>query len=259
MNVENLSHAYIISAMPEEGLKKAMELAAAMLCERGNGHACGECRHCRKVLKGTHPDIMLYERPTDDKGKPKREIPVDRIREIGSGLAVMPNEAERRVYILRDAGAMNTAAQNALLKMLEEPPRFVAFILITDNPRLLLDTVVSRCVMINLKGEEELIPAEARQRAEKYLEAAASGDELALLSFCNENGDMSNMQCSEFAASALMLLTDMLCGRLPDMKMQRKDMMRLASLMEKAQEYLRFNVSTKHVLGLLSVRTIESK
>lgn len=256
MDTGNLSHAYIISARPEEGFSKATELAAAMLCESGAGQACGECRHCKKSLRGIHPDITVHSRPLDDKGKPKREMTVDQIRDIGSTLAILPNEAEKKVYIIRDAWAMNTAAQNALLKMLEEPPVFDAFILITDHPRLLLDTVISRCVMINLCGEEDVIPAEAREKAERYLAIAASGEELALVSFAEENKDMSVAQCTEFVSAVLMLLTDMLCGRLPDMKMPRKDLMRLAALMQKAQEYLRFNVSTKHILGLLTVRTI---
>lgn len=260
MNTKNLSHAYIISARSEEGFAKATQLSAAMLCENPvEGSACGLCRHCKKSLRGIHPDVMVHSRPTDDKGKPKREIPVDSIRAIGATLAILPNEADKKVYIIRDAGAMNAAAQNALLKMLEEPPWFDAFILITENPKLLLDTVISRCVTINLSGEDEAIPAEARTRAEQYLAIVAKADELALVNFANEHGDMSVSQCTEFVCAALQLLTDMLCHRLPDMKIPRKDLMRLTALMRKAQEYLRFNVSTKHLLGLLSVRSIESK
>jgi len=256
----NLSHAYIISARADEGFSKATELAAAMLCENpAEGRACGVCRHCKKSLRGIHPDVMVYSRPLDDKGKPKREIPVATVRTIGSTLAVMPNEADKKVYIIREAGAMNSEAQNALLKMLEEPPWFDAFILVTENPSLLLETVLSRCVLINLCGEEESIPAEARTKAEQYLALVARGDELALVSFANEHEAMSVAQCTEFVSAALLLVTDMLCGRLPDMKIPRKELMRLASLMRKCQEYLRFNVSTKHLLGLLSVRSIESK
>ena len=79
---KNLSHAYIISARPDEGFEKATELSAAMLCERGDGRACGVCRHCKKSLRGIHPDVMVHSRPVDDKGKPKREIPVATVRGI---------------------------------------------------------------------------------------------------------------------------------------------------------------------------------
>ena len=256
---KNLSHAYIISARPEEGFQTATELAAAMLCESAIKRPCGVCRHCKKSLRGIHPDVMVTTRPVDDKGKQKKEIQVKQIRAIGATAAILPNEAEKKVYIIRDAGAMNASAQNALLKMLEEPPRFDAFILITDNVKLLLETVVSRCVTINLNAEEDAPPPEAREKAEKFLAIAAAGDELGLVNFANANGEMSTAETAEFVKAALLLLTDMLCGRLPDMRIPRKELMRLVALMKRAQEYLRFNVSTKHLLGLLTVRTIESK
>ncbi len=255
---KNLSHAYIISAKAEEGYAKATELAAAMLCEsESESRPCGVCRHCKKSLRGIHPDVMTISRPSDDKGKQKREIQVDQIRAMVSTALIMPNEAEKKVYIIRDAGAMNSTAQNALLKLLEEPPYFDAFILITENAQLLLETVRSRCVSISLSGEDEPMSPEAREKAEKYLAIIAKGDELALLSFANEQGDMSVADSTEFVRCVLGLVTDMLCGRLSPAGISRKDLMRLVALMRRAQEYLRFNVSTKQLFGLLSVRSIE--
>ncbi len=256
---KKLSHAYIVSASPEEGLAKARELAAAMLCESEGERPCGGCRHCRKSLRGIHPDIMVRTRPLDDKGKMKKEYPVEYMREIVSSSVVMPNEAEKKVYIIRDAGAMNTSAQNALLKLLEEPPYFVAVILISETPRLLLETIRSRCVSINLQGDADAPPAEARDRAEKYLALAAKGDGLGLVAFAEENKDMSVAEAMEFVTAAIDMLTDMLCFRLPDLKLSRCELLRLTELMERAQRYLRQNVSSKHILGLLSVCTIETK
>lgn len=256
MESAKLSHAYIISARADEGFEKATELAAAMLCESGAGRPCGVCRHCKKSLRGIHPDVMVISRPSDDKGRQKREIQVEQIRAMASTAAIMPNEAEKKVYIIRDAGAMNANAQNALLKLLEEPPYFDAFILITDNTQLLLETVRSRCVTVNLKVEAEPLSAEMRAKAEKYLAIVAKGDEIALLSFCNAQGEMSVADSTEFVKCSLELLTDMLCGRLPSAGISRKNLMRLVALMQRAQEYLRFNVSTKQLFGLLSVRSI---
>ena len=256
---KNLSHAYIISAPAEEGFRKATELAAAMLCESVGQRPCGSCRHCKKSLRSIHPDVMVITRPVDDKGKMKKEIQVEQIRAMVSTALIMPNEAEKKVYIIRDAGAMNSTAQNALLKLLEEPPRFVSFILVTENAQLLLETVRSRCVSIKLSGEEDSISAEAREKAEKYIAIVARGDELALLSFCNHQGDMSVAESTEFVKASLERLTDMLCMRLPAAGISRKDLMRLTALMRTAQEYLRFNVSTKQLFGLLSVRSIESE
>lgn len=257
---KNLSHAYIISASPDEGFEKATELAAAMLCEGGElKRPCGVCRHCRKSLRGIHPDVTVISRPTDDKGKQKREIQVDQIRAMVSTALIMPNEADKKVYIIRDAGAMNPTAQNALLKLLEEPPYFDAFVLITENPKLLLETVRSRCVSISLSAEEEVLSPEARGKAEKYLAIVAKRDELALLRFANEQGEMSVADSTEFVKCTLALLTDMLCGRLSPAGIERGELMRLVALMRRAQEYLRFNVSSKQLFGLLSVRSIESK
>ena len=254
-----ISHAYILSAPAEEGFRAAQDLAAAMLCTAPGVRPCGVCENCRKAAKGVHPDILVVERQTDDKGKQKREIYVEQIRAVVADAVVLPNEADKKVYIIRDAGTMNAAAQNALLKILEEPPYFVAFVLVTDTPGTLLETVRSRCVTRYLNGETDAPPAEARERAEKYLALAAAGARISLLSFANANGELSNAEMLDFVRAARGLLADMLCGRLPAMQLARTELMRLAGLMQTAEEYLRFNVSTKHVLGLLAAETVRQK
>ena len=256
---KNLSHAYIISAKAEEGYRKATELAAAILCESEGKRPCAQCRHCRKSLRGIHPDVTALSRPLDDKGKMKKEIPIDLLRSTLSTSYIMPNEAEKKVYIIRDAGAIAPNSQGVLLKILEEPPYFDAFILITDNPKALLETVRSRCVNINLNGEEEGTTPEAWEKAEKYLAILAKGDSLALLRFANEQGEMSVADSTDFVKAVSILLTDMLCGRLSSAGLERKELMRLVALMKKAREYLRFNVSSKQLFGMLSVCSIELK
>ena len=254
-NASALSHAYLMLAQPEPGYEAACALAQAMLCSAPDvsRRPCGVCRDCQKVRRGIHPDVISVVRLTDDKGRLKREIYVDQIRDVVADAVVMPNEAERKVYIIRDADTMNAAAQNALLKVLEEPPRFVSFILIAASPAPLLETLRSRCVTLYRYGEDTPAPPQAREKAERFLSYAASGAKVSLLSFANENGDLSNGEMAEFVTAAQMLLTDMLCGRLPDLRMPRGRMMRLVSLLQTAEEYLRFNVGTKHVLGLLAV------
>lgn len=256
---KNLSHAYIISGPPEEGFEKARELAAAMLCTAPDRRPCGMCRSCAKVKRGIHPDVIITQRQTDDKGKPRREIYVDQVREIADSSAILPNEAEKKVYIVRDAGTMNLNAQNAFLKLLEEPPRFDAFILLCDNAGQLLETVRSRCVAINLKGGDVEPSAQARELSEKYMALAAKRNTVGLLSFLNVNGDLPAADAADFVESNISMLSDMLCGYLPDLGMSRAELMRLVALMQRAREYLRFNVSVKHVFGLLSARTIELK
>ena len=99
-----LSHAYIIAARPDAGFARATLLAQEMLCCGTGSRPCGICRDCRKVRQGVHPDVLVLARQTDDKGKPKREIYVDQIRELAAAAPVLPNEAERKVFLIRDAG-----------------------------------------------------------------------------------------------------------------------------------------------------------
>ena len=252
------SHAYLlVSPQAEAGESAARRLAQAILCSSPvNGEPCGRCGNCRKAEKGVHPDILTVSRLPDEKGKPKREITVDQIRAIVADAAILPNEAEKKVYLILDAGAMNPAAQNALLKILEEPPRFVAFILVAEGVGTLLETVRSRCVIRNLSGDGDAPPPEARALAERYLDMAAAGARISLLSFANECGDLDGDGLLDFVRAAKLLLADMLCGRLPDRRLSHAELLRLAGLMDTAAEYLRFHVSPKHVMGLLTVETV---
>lgn len=254
---ENFSHAYILSGDAAKARARAEELTAAMLCSgTGEGRPCGVCRDCVKLRRGVHPDRIELHRQTDDKGRPRREIYVEQIRSLAAGAATLPNEAARKVYVVYDAGTMNPSAQNAFLKLLEEPPSFDVFLLLCESAEQLLDTVRSRCVHIHLQGAEDAPGAEARALAEKYLDCAAAKNAVALLSFLNANTEMAPAEAGEFVEAVRALLTDMLCGRLPDLNMPAEELLRLAGLMERSREYLRRNVAVRHIFGLLSARTI---
>ena len=254
---EARSHAHIISAPAEEGYAAARALAKAILCgEPRDGEACGVCDNCRKAEKGIHPDIITVSRRRDESGAQKRELYVEQIRALVADAAILPNEAEKKVYIIQDAGRMNTTAQNALLKILEEPPYFVSFILVADNAGQLLETVRSRCVTHYLNASEDAPAVEAREQAEKYLGFAAAGARISLLSFANEQGELSNAALLNFVRATRLLLADMLCSRLSPMQMSRSRLLALCALMDKAERYLLANVSGKHVLGMLAVETV---
>ena len=105
---------------------------------------CGLCKPCRKIEAGNHPDIIRV--------KPSGPfIKIDQIRSLCQTLAMKPYEARRRVVIITDAQAMNPAAGNALLKMLEEPPVRTILILVATHPSDLLPTIVSRCQQLRFK------------------------------------------------------------------------------------------------------------
>lgn len=257
---QGISHAVIVAGPPKEADAAALEIAKALLCAAPEGAArpCGLCPHCRKIAAGVHPDVITVERQKDDRGRQKREIYVEQIRDVVGSAFILPNEAARKVYLIRDAGTMNVAAQNALLKLLEEPPSFVSLILAAESEAGLLETVRSRCAL-RFAGApvEEPPPEEALARAEAYL-AAAARSRTALIRFANENAELSLAEMQEFTACTRALLADMLCSRRPYGGLTKREALRLAGLMDKAEEYLRFNAGVKHVLGMLSAETIQN-
>lgn len=104
--------------------------------------ACDECRSCRKIDAGTHPDFMMV---IPEKG----EIRIDDIRAVEEALYFRPHEGRKKVVIVDDADTMNQPAANAFLKTLEEPPAGSLLILIASNPAGLPETIRSRCWRIN--------------------------------------------------------------------------------------------------------------
>ena len=147
-----MSHFYLLSGPRGAGKHTLADLiAAAMLCEHPDG-PCGVCRSCRKVLGHNHPDYITIDDPT------KKTVPVDLIREARADIFVRPNEGAKKIYLFPRAQDMGIPGQNALLKVLEEPPSYGVFLLLTDNPEKLLPTVRSRCVELKLRAlPEELL------------------------------------------------------------------------------------------------------
>ena len=154
-----LSHFYLLSGPRGSGKHTLADLiAAAMLCAEPDG-PCGVCRSCRKVLGGSHPDYITVDAPD------KKIIPVQLVRDIRADVYIKPNEGARKIYLFPRAQDLNTEGQNTLLKILEEPPSYGVFLLLTDNPEKLLPTVRSRCVELKLRAlPEELL--RTRLRAE---------------------------------------------------------------------------------------------
>ena len=152
-------------------------LAAGILCEADGPRPCGACLSCRKVQDGVHPDLTLI-----DEGE--EELKVDLARRIKAENAIIPNDGARRVTVIRHAHNMNAYAQNALLKELEEPPHFAFFILTSEKPDALLQTVRSRCTRFALEpsGEEQAVSDdEATRLLAPYLTAVAGKREGSMM------------------------------------------------------------------------------
>jgi DNA polymerase-3 subunit delta' len=147
-----VSHAYIISG--ENGSGKELVagvFAKALQCENrsekeGLIEACGECPSCIKALSGNHPDIITI---THEK---ENSIGVDDIRQkLRDDVVIKPYESRYKIYLIPEGEKMTVAAQNALLKTLEEPPSYIIIIILTSNINAFLPTIISRCIVLPMK------------------------------------------------------------------------------------------------------------
>lgn len=197
-----LSHAYIITGGTAGARRDyARLLAQAYVCREADP-PCGRCKGCRKAAEGIHPDVILL---SPEEGK--REILVGQARALRADAYIRPNEAARKVYVIDGAETMNPAAQNALLKLLEDGPGYAAFLLLTAQPGALLQTVRSRCEALSLPpAEEETASPEAAQGAAGLLCRMAGKDELALAEFCITLEKWGREDLSALFQTALSLL-----------------------------------------------------
>jgi len=124
-------------------------IARAAVCESEN-RPCGECKGCKMYSAMSHPDVLTVA-PEDG----KKNITVAQIRTLRNDAYIKPHSADFKAFIIDGAERMNEQAQNALLKVLEEPPANVIFILISLSRTILLETIVSRCTVLSLSAPEQ--------------------------------------------------------------------------------------------------------
>ena len=143
----HISHFYLLSGPKGSGKHTlAKLLAQAILCE-GSGKPCGVCGPCRKLDSGNHPDFITVEDPEH------KNVAVKIVRQTREDVFIRPNESAYKIYLFPQE--LGTEGQNALLKILEEPPKHGVFILLADNPEKLLTTVRSRCTELKLMALPE--------------------------------------------------------------------------------------------------------
>jgi DNA polymerase-3 subunit delta' len=182
-------HAYVFAG--PEGVGKeltAIGFVQGLMCREKPNQGCGECSTCARISRRTHPDVT-WVMPQEEmiarglasrsefSNAPSREIRVEQIRMLQERLALRPLEGMRKAAIIASAEKMNTQAQNAFLKTLEEPPSGSVLILIASSPERLLATIRSRCSKVHfgplptdfiagkIQAERELDPASAQLAA----------------------------------------------------------------------------------------------
>ncbi len=159
----------------EERIALAKKTACALVCSSGGEVPCGVCSDCKKAMADSHADILIYS--VEDKPK---AFKVDIVREIRNKAHIVPNEADRKVFILENSHTMGVEGQNAILKILEEPPAYVNFILLCSSKSGFLSTVLSRATVYNLG---QAYSSESDELPREKVVDAASGVAKAVVDF----------------------------------------------------------------------------
>lgn len=178
-------HAVLIeSGGAEERKKLARLIAQALVCTSSGERPCGKCAACQKAAAQAHPDILEAEG-----GEAARSFHIETVREVREDVFILPNEAQNKVYLLLNAQSMSPQAQNALLKVLEEPPSYAIFLLACDSKTKMLPTILSRVTTVALDAPVQELTAAAGKKEQKVNDlsdqmarAVAAASEFPLLS-----------------------------------------------------------------------------
>jgi hypothetical protein len=232
----------------------AYMMAQALLCDGDGVRPCGGCVHCTKTARRSHPDIIFIDRQED-----ARAILVDQIRALKEDAIVMPNEASAKVYIINHSDAMNTQAQNAILKLLEEPPECSNFILTAENPAGLLPTVRSRCIEFPVERTES--PHRADETVGAFIEALCEGG----LKMCAFSFDLEKLDKSgfiDFIAGAGALLEEKLRAAVRGDAAASRGLtpgylIRAVRVLTRAKDYFDTNVGLVHIAGMICAELTE--
>lgn len=159
-------------------LNFAQTMAAGLLClQPQDGFACGACQSCHWLSEGAHPDFKEITPEDDDstegskkKTRKRQQILIDQIRVLHDYLSLSAHRVQgMRVVLIHPLEAMNVAASNALLKLLEEPPQRTQFLLVSHQRQALLPTVLSRCMQVEM-------PVPSREQGLRWLQTQAVPD-----------------------------------------------------------------------------------
>jgi replication-associated recombination protein RarA len=190
-------HAMMV--VSSNSMAAAMEIAAAIVCREKTFPSCGICVHCIKSKKNIHPDMITIAG--------KASIQVDQIREMRLDAHVLPNDGDRKVYVIQEAQTMTESAQNAFLKILEQPPTGVYFILAVSDRRGIIDTIRSRVVEFTLKEARKQFSVGELSQA--LLSACRDRDELKVCAVIDKGFANDRTKAQGFVSDFIKLLNEM--------------------------------------------------
>lgn len=168
----HLSHSYLLSGT--EDLRLAKEIAKHILCKQEHT-ACGSCSSCLKLDSDNHPDLLVIE----PEGASIKNAQVEQFQEY---VFIRPFESQYKIIIFNQMHLMTERAQNRMLKVLEEPPEYAVFFFLTEQADTLLETVVSRCQILNVNsGEKETDNIQLREKALDWVVGIEKNDTARVL------------------------------------------------------------------------------
>ena len=172
-----LPHAVLLEGgNSRDLLALAKQIAIIAICEDSAKKPCGKCIHCRKAKDSNHPDVITVE----ESDKKRKSISVDTMRWVREDVVVKPNEGIRKIYLIPKSDTMTREAQNALLKILEEPPAYAVFLLLCSSASAMLPTIRSRSHIYSLE-ERPVLTSGVTELAESIAMAVAAPHEADLL------------------------------------------------------------------------------
>lgn len=244
-SLTRLSHAYVISG-PSGKVNHALakQIASAYVCTAQEKRPCGVCPGCKKAQNGIHPDIVYLTAPED-----KQRISVEQVRQMRADAYIRPNEANRKVYVIEASQLVKqNEAQNALLKVLEEGPDYLAFLFVAQQPEQLLVTIRSRCELLSLNGQGEgPVSDEVVECARETARLLLDGTEIQLAEWVvgieNKKWERETVQ------SFLRAVEDALRAQLSS---RSADAARLLVLIKQIQKACTQNVVAGNLLGWLA-------
>lgn len=261
-NVRLHAHAYLVQGEHAAQLREQMRrLSCAFVCEKSEEAPCLSCAHCRKALAGIHPDVIVVE----GSGK-TGSIGVDQIRAIRASSAVLPGEAKGKVYLIERADLMTPQAQNALLKVLEEPPEWVAFVLGCSNLQALLATVRSRVQLVRLQDTQWAFDDQMMQKADEIVRSLRQSSPFSLMCALGTLAK-TRQTLSDVLDLLLLALRDAMAGQnglmlqdgeLISRQLRRqltiRQMLGIKDAIEQAEDMLRCNCHTGLLCQWLCIR-----
>lgn len=227
-------HAYLGTCRAADMQQEALGFAQRVLQAQGDAHT--------RLLTGNHPDVLIVQPQNGS-------IRIDQIRALLSAISLRPYEGERRAVALLQADTMTPQAQNCLLKTLEEPPQGTVFLLLSEQPMRLLDTVRSRCAQypISTQADEASI-----LQGQAFLQAICTKDPIVSLSqtFPQQRESCIALLCSVLEALDAQVHT-------PQSPAQTHACVRAIHTVDQALAMVKSNVSLKLCAQWLCIRIRE--